>query len=188
MRACSQSTSKIQFLNNNCAHFFRTNVLRRHKFQLHTFTLSISLRKPASKQLLRMPWALSGPLLGPDLHEQLNSWDCNNVLSWECIMHCMLGRTEASTGWFELSGVRVTENYSKWLTEIQGKSILVLRAARFQLATGGLELSGVNCKSVFVFRNCKSYVYNCDDLLLYNSSPHSSHISFSYNKNRHIRT
>ena len=70
-RACSQSTSKIQFLNNNCA-FLRTNVLRSHKFQLHTFTQSINLRKHASKQLLPMPCALPGPLLGPDLHEQLN--------------------------------------------------------------------------------------------------------------------
>ena len=83
-------------------------------------------------------------------------------------MHCMLGRTEASTGRFELPRVK----YSKCLTEIQGKSIFVPGGARFELATGGLELSGVNWKSVFVFRNCKSYVYNCDDLLLYNSSPH----------------
>lgn len=30
------------------------------------------------------------------------------------------------------------------------------------------------------FRNCKSCVYNYDDLLSYNSSPHSSHTWFSY--------
>ena len=30
------------------------------------------------------------------------------------------------------------------------------------------------------FRNCKSCVYNCDDPLSFNSSPHSSHIWFSY--------
>ena len=38
--------------------------------------------------------------------------------------------------------------------------------------------------NVFFFRlsfhNCKSCVYNCDDLLSYNSSPHSSHIWFSF--------
>ena len=32
----------------------------------------------------------------------------------------------------------------------------------------------------YYFRNCKSCVYNCDDLLSYNSSPRSSHIWFSY--------
>ena len=30
------------------------------------------------------------------------------------------------------------------------------------------------------FRNCKRCVYNCDDILSYNSSLHSSHIWFSY--------
>ena len=32
----------------------------------------------------------------------------------------------------------------------------------------------------YYFRNFKSCVYNCDDLLSYNSSPRSSHIWFSY--------
>ena len=32
----------------------------------------------------------------------------------------------------------------------------------------------------YYFRKCKSCVYNCDDLLSYNSSPRSSHIWFSY--------
>ena len=31
-------------------------------------------------------------------------------------------------------------------------------------------------KKIFSFRNCKSCVYDCDDLLSYNSSPRSSHI------------
>ena len=35
----------------------------------------------------------------------------------------------------------------------------------------------------YYFRNCKSCVYNCDDLLSYNSSPRSSHIWFSYIRN-----
>ena len=38
-----------------------------------------------------------------------------------------------------------------------------------------------NFFSGFLFRNCKSCVYNCDDLLLSsNSSPRSSHVWFSY--------
>ena len=35
-------------------------------------------------------------------------------------------------------------------------------------------------------RNCKSCVYNCDDHLLYNSSPRSSHIWFSYIRNLNL--
>ena len=34
--------------------------------------------------------------------------------------------------------------------------------------------------SGFLFATAKSCVYNCDDILLYNSSPRSSHIWFSY--------
>ena len=36
------------------------------------------------------------------------------------------------------------------------------------------------CCYYYYFRNCKSCVYNCDDLLSYNSSPRSSHTWFSY--------
>ena len=38
------------------------------------------------------------------------------------------------------------------------------------------------------FRNCKSCVYNCDDLLSYNSSPRSSHIRFSCIHNFNINS
>ena len=33
------------------------------------------------------------------------------------------------------------------------------------------------------FRNCNSCVYNCNDLLSYNSSPSSSHVSYIFNFN-----
>ena len=39
------------------------------------------------------------------------------------------------------------------------------------------------CCCYCYFRTCKSCVYNCDDLLSYNSSPRSSHIWFSYIRN-----
>ena len=43
--------------------------------------------------------------------------------------------------------------------------------------------SSSSCCYYYYFRNCKSCVYNCDDLLSYNSSPRSSHIWFSYIRN-----
>ena len=43
-----------------------------------------------------------------------------------------------------------------------------------------LQLRKESLKNLISFRNCKSCVYNCDDLLSYYSSPRSSHIWFSY--------
>ena len=45
-----------------------------------------------------------------------------------------------------------------------------------------VSISSSSCY-YYYFRNCKSCVYNCDDLLSYNSSPRSSHIWFSYIRN-----
>ena len=51
--------------------------------------------------------------------------------------------------------------------------------------TGIAEVKGSNPVQAWIFcqapfRNCKSCVYNCDDLLSFNSSPCSLHIWFSY--------
>ena len=50
--------------------------------------------------------------------------------------------------------------------------------------TGTAEVKGSNLVQAWIFFrlsfcSCKSSVYNCDDLLSYNSSPRSSHIWFS---------
>ena len=54
--------------------------------------------------------------------------------------------------------------------------------------SGIAEVKGSNPVQAWIFfrlsfRNCKSCVYNCDDLLSYNSSPRSSHIWFSSSHN-----
>ena len=67
-----------------------------------------------------------------------------------------------------------------------------LLAELVERCTGIAEVKGSNPVQAwfffrFSFRNCKSCVFNCDDLHSYNSSLRSSHIRFSYIHNFRIK-
>ena len=59
-------------------------------------------------------------------------------------------------------------------------SLIVRALQRYHRGVKGSNPLQACIFSGFLFATAKSCVYNCDDILLYNSSPRSSHVWFSY--------
>ena len=67
--------------------------------------------------------------------------------------------------------------YLLWLMEQQ--------ISHKKLCLQGSKWQHCSCEKKAWKKNCKSCVYNCDDLLSYNSSPRNSHNDFHYIHNSH---
>ena len=68
-----------------------------------------------------------------------------------------------------------------WLVSLIGRAL-----DRYRRGQGFESCTSLNFFRLS-FRNCKRCVYNCDDILSYHSSLHSSHIWFSYIHNFNIK-
>ena len=112
------------------------------------------------------------------------------------LTHSVIGRTTSSY-W---KGYYMKEDHRSYLTQLLQLRKEILKKFRLvrdsnpwplryrcsvlpiqlERCTGIAEVKGSNLVQAWIlsgfFRNCKSCVYKCDDLLSYNSSPRSSHI------------
>ena len=72
----------------------------------------------------------------------------------------------------------MNQDHPSWLVNLTGRAL-----HRYHRGQGFESRTSLNILFRLSFRNCKSCVYNCDDLHSCNSSLRHSHICFSYFQN-----